>query len=223
MKRQRVGSSLVDDVQAELREEILLGACAPGERLLVQPLSKRLGVSLSVVREALTRLAEQGLARSAPQYGFTVTPLSVDELTDLTRVRTDIESLMIRRAVDEGDLAWETSVVAAHHRLAGTPPQVEGGLNPAWRSAHSDFHAAVASGCRSPLLRTFRLELYDKAEVYRAWAVRASAGRDPAHEHREISAAVLARDADRAGELMAAHIQLTTELLLASMEQVKAV
>ena len=223
MKRQRVGSSLVEDVQAELREEILLGACAPGERLLVQPLSRRLQVSLSVVREALTRLAEQGLVKSAPQFGFTVTPLSVDDLTDLTRVRIDVEGLMIRRAVTEGDLAWETSVVAARHHLAGTAPNMGGAMNPAWRSAHSDFHSAVASGCGSPLLRAFRLELYDKAEIYRAWAVPVSAKRDPAKEHRAICEAVLDRDSDRASELIRAHIQLTTDLLLESIVEAKAV
>lgn len=218
MKRQRVGSSLVEDVQAELREEILLGARSPGERLLVQPLSQRMQVSLSVVREALTRLAEQGLVLSAPQAGFTVTPLSITDLTDLTRVRIDIEALAIRSAIADGDLAWETTVVAAHHRLAGTFPTSDaGGLNPAWRTAHSDFHAAVASGCGSPLLCSIRAGLYDKAELYRAWAVRASQSRDVAQEHQQICAAVLARDADRACELMAAHVQLTTNLLLESV------
>lgn len=218
MKRQRVGSSLVEDVQGQLREEILLGRCAPGERLLVQPLSGRLGVSLSVVREALTRLAEQGLVKSTPQLGFTVTPLSVDELADLTEVRIEIETLMIKRAVAEGDLAWETAVVAAHHALSGTPPEGDDGrINPAWRSAHSDFHGAVANGCTSPLLRRIRGELYDKAELYRAWASRVSEARDAAKEHREICEAVLDRDADRATERMAAHITLTTDLLLRSM------
>jgi len=216
MKRQRVGLSLVEDVQAELREEILSGDLAPGERLLVQPLSQRLHVSLSVVREALTRLAEQGLVRSAAQLGFTVTPLSLDDLADLTRVRIDIENLMIRRAIAEGDLAWEASVVAAHHHLAGTAPQLDGHLNPAWRSAHSQFHAAVAAGCQSPLLQTLRLGLFDKAELYRAWAARASGSRDVVREHRAICEAVLDRDANRATELMAAHIQLTTDLLVAS-------
>ncbi len=216
MKRQRVGPSLTEDVQLELREEILQGSLAPGEKLLVQPLAQRLGVSLSVVREALSRLAEQGLVRSAPQLGFTVMPLSLDDLTDLTRVRIDIENLMIRRAVAEGDLAWEASVVAAHHRLAGTPPQLDGQLNPAWRAAHSAFHAAVTDGCPSPLLRTLRLGLFDKAELYRAWSVRASGSRDVAGEHAAICAAVLDRDADRAAALTAAHIQRTTDLLVAA-------
>ncbi|WP_427918727.1 GntR family transcriptional regulator [Streptomyces sp. cg40] len=220
MKRQRVGSSLVEDVQAELREEILSGVRQPGERLLVQPLSKRLDVSLSVVREALTRLAEQGLVGSAPQLGFTVMPLSVDHLNDLTRVRIDIETMMIRRATVEGDLDWEAGVLAAHHRLAGTSPESGGAMNPAWRAAHAEFHGAVASGCASPLLQNIRAGLYDKAELYRAWAVKVSGGRDVVQEHRQICEAVLDRDADRACELMAAHVQLTTDLLLESMPDV---
>lgn len=215
MKRQRVGSSLVDDVQAQLREEIFMGSLQPGERLLVQPLSQRLQVSLSVIREALTRLAEQGLLRSAPQLGFTVTPLSVSDLTDLTRVRIDIENLVLRRAVVSGDLSWETSVVAAHHNLAGTAPQSNGGLNPAWRVAHAAFHSAIASGCDSPLLQSIRSGLFDKAELYRSWALRVSGSRDVAQEHRDICDAVLDRDVDLATELMTLHIQLTTDLLIA--------
>lgn len=220
MKRQRVGSSLVDDIQSELREEILLGTLAPGERLLVQPLSQRLHVSLSVVREALTRLAEQGLLRSTPQLGFTVTPLSMEDLADLTRVRIDIESLVLRRAIAEGDLAWEASVVATHHHLAGTAPRSEaGGLNPAWRTAHSDFHSAIASGCASPLLQSMRASLFDKAELYRSWALKVSETRDVAQEHLEICQAVLDRDGDHAMALMASHIQLTTDLLVRASDE----
>jgi DNA-binding GntR family transcriptional regulator len=217
--RQRVGSSLVEDVHGELREDILLGRLEPGERLLVQPLSQRFRVSLSVIREALTRLAEQGLAKATPQVGYTVTPLSVVDLLDLTRVRIDIENMMIRRGIAEGDLSWETTVVAAHHALAGTPMAAPdtGEATRAWRASHAHFHDAVASGCGSALLRRFRAELYDKAELYRAWARRASAGRDVAREHREICEAVLDRDPDRACSLTTAHIQLTTDLLLASM------
>lgn len=222
MKRQRVGSSLVDDVEAELREEIFMGVLQPGEKLLVQPLSQRLQVSLSVVREALTRLAEQGLLRSAPQLGFTVTPLSIDDLRDLTRVRIDIEDLVLRRALLEGDLAWEASVLAAHHHLAGTPDRLEGGLNPAWRRAHAEFHAAIGSGCVSPLLQSIRSGLFDKAELYRSWALSASGSRDVAGEHRDICQAVLDRDTERATQLMAMHIQLTTDLLTATAGETEA-
>lgn len=211
-----MGSSLVEDVHTQMREEILSGQLKPGERLLVQPLSQRFKVSLSVVREALTRLAEQGLAKSTPQIGFTVASLSIDDLLDLTRARVDIENLMIARAVVEGDLAWESEVVSTNHALAGTlhvDPKT-GAVNPKWRVVHSDFHAAVAAGCGSPVLQRIRAELYDKAELYRAWAIRADPSRDVIAEHRSICEAVLDRDAPRATDLMAAHIRLTTELLL---------
>ena len=219
-----MGSSLVEDVHAQLREEILVGGLKPGERLLVQPLSQRFKVSLSVVREALTRLAEQGLAKSTPQIGFTVTALSIDDLVDLTRARVDIENLMIARAVVEGDLIWESAVVATHHALAGTPSAdpVSGVLNPSWRVKHSDFHAAVAAGCGSPVLQRIRAELYDKAELYRAWAVRVDPGRDVVAEHRSICEAVLDRDAARATELMAAHITLTANLLRGFLAETQA-
>lgn len=218
-----MGSSLVEDVHGELREEILLGRLQPGERLLVQPLAQRFGVSLSVIREALTRLAEQGLAKATPQVGYNVTPLAVTDLVDLTQVRVEIENLMIRRAVVEGDLAWETAVVAAHHSLAGTPrlDPATGHPSAVWRTKHAEFHAAVASGCPSLLLQRFRAELFDKADLYRAWARRASSDRDVAGEHRRICEAVVDRDADAACELMAEHVRRTTDRLLAWMSEAR--
>jgi DNA-binding GntR family transcriptional regulator len=221
MRRRRVGGSLTEDVHAALREEILAGDRVPGERLLVATLGEQFSVSPSVVREVLTRLAEQGLARSVPQIGFTVAPLSIDDLVDLTWARIQIEGLMIRRAVVEGDLAWESAVVAAHHALAGTPTydEVSGARNPLWRQVHSEFHAAVASGCPSQVMARVRAELYDKSELYRAWSRRDYHDRDVALEHRQICEAALDRDADRAVLFMRDHIQLTTDRLLSFLAE----
>jgi DNA-binding GntR family transcriptional regulator len=56
-------------------------------------------VSAAVVREALSRLTEQGLVQSNPQRGFIVMPLSVDDLHDLTRIRVLVETLALRESI----------------------------------------------------------------------------------------------------------------------------
>src|SRR6476619_43700 len=105
------------EVYEALHADILNSRFEPGSKLKIANLGTRFGVSLSVVREALTRLGEQGLVVANPQRGFSVVELSVNDLDDLTNVRTQIESMALRDSVVHGGVAWEAQVVAAHHRL----------------------------------------------------------------------------------------------------------
>ena len=73
-------STRVDQVFAELRSDILAGRCLPGARLRMAELAARHGASMGVLREALSRLAAQGLVVAEPQHGFQVTPISVTDL-----------------------------------------------------------------------------------------------------------------------------------------------
>lgn len=144
-------------------------------------LRERFDVSLSVVREALTRLSEQRLVRSVSQLGFTVVPLSVADLIDLTSVRIDVESLVVRRAVANGDAGWEAALADSLDELeaasAGGRPAVETGSRETgsreddYREAHERFHATLATACPSPRLREIRARLFDAAELYRHWQV----------------------------------------------------
>ena len=83
--------------------------------------SERYGGSTSAIREGLQRLVEQGLVVSEPQLGFRVVSLSVEDLVDLTVARCEIEGLALRYAVEHGDLAWESEIVAAIYALEHTP------------------------------------------------------------------------------------------------------
>ncbi len=179
------------------------------------PLCQRFGVSLSVVREALTRLAEQKLARATPQQGFMVTPVSVEHLRELTQARLEVEIIVLRRALAQGDLSWEARVVASQYLLANTPTGDPDPVSAAWTGAHRDFHAAVASGCANSLLLQIRQDLYDSAELYRNWSAHAGLrSRDIRTEHRLIAEAVVARDEDLAVHLMQEHLTTTTRLVL---------
>lgn len=216
----RRGSTRSLGVYDEIRSDIMSARIPPGTRLKVGPLCERFGVSLSVVREALTRLSEQRLVRSEPQLGFSVAPLDRAGLEDLTRVRVEIETLALRWAIEHADLAWETSVVAALYQLGRTPlgePGNEDGICDAWSDAHAAFHGALASGCGSPLLMELRRGPYDAAEIYRRWARPAAREeRDVHKEHTEIAEAAIARDAELATSLLEDHIRRTTQTLLTS-------
>ena len=133
-----------EEVYSAVRLAILNGYYTPGEKLGPSVLSQEFGVSLSVVREALTRLAEQGLVVSQPQIGFQVTPISREDLVDLTSVRLDVETLALRRSVEQGGVEWRSELLAAHYVLEHTPQYVEDDprrtMNEDWAKAHANFH-----------------------------------------------------------------------------------
>jgi len=91
---------------ATLREAILSGVLAPGERLPYRDLAARLGVSMTPVRTALRELASEGLVELRPHTGAWVTPLSVDELEEIFVTRVGIEGWLARHGApllaDEG-------------------------------------------------------------------------------------------------------------------------
>lgn len=208
-----------EEVYAAVRREILAGRLRPGERLGPAVFAERLGVSLGVVREALTRLAEQGLVVAQPQIGFQVAPVSAEDLLDLTAVRIDVETLALRRAVESGDVSWESALVGAHHVLERTAQYLPDDplvYTEEWARAHADYHEALLSACGSPRLLEIANSLRDSSELYRRWSQPDGAAdtRDIAGEHRGILDAVLSRDADRAVSALRAHIQYTTDVLL---------
>lgn len=212
--------SLGAAVHARMRTAILAGRFEPGAKLSPRELAGEFQVSLSVVREALSRLAEQGLVVAAPQLGFSVAALNIDDLRDLTRVRVLVEGEALRDAVQHVDVDFEARVVAAHHRLARTPllsSEAPLAVSEEWAAAHAVFHDALLSACASPRLREMAARLRDQSELYRRWSGPFSGDaepRDVAAEHRDLMAAVLDHDADRAVELLTAHFELTTSILI---------
>ncbi|MEV5410402.1 GntR family transcriptional regulator [Thermopolyspora sp. NPDC052614] len=206
-----------DVVLGLIRAEILNGRLAPGTRLGFVDLGERYKVSTGVLREVLPRLVEQGLATSEAQRGFRVIDVSVERLTQLTDARVAIETLVTRQAVAQGDITWETDVVAKHHALARASETATGDDIPEeWLAAHDAFHGAILGGCDNVYLVETAARLRSISEVYRCWSYpeQTRVHRDVAREHREIMEAAIARDADLAAQLTESHIRLTTELLI---------
>jgi DNA-binding GntR family transcriptional regulator len=199
----------------QLHREILSGDHAPGAPLRPQAIADRLGVSLAVVREALTRLSGEGLAERHTNRGFTVPQASDERWQELAHARSLLEPVMLRDAVEHGDLDWESRVVAAHHRLATTPIGTETGghVSEQWSLAHGRFHRALIEGCANSAM----LEVFDRfwraSELARRWSVDSSGDRDIAGEHEQLRQAACDRDADRAQGLLREHILLTVHRL----------
>lgn len=205
----------------EMRGDILAGRLLPGQRLQFNELSARYLTSVGVLREALSRLVEQGLVISEPQQGFHVVPVSPDDLRDLTAARVEIETMTLRRALEAGDLAWESRLVAAHHILFGTPqldPDDPRRVSESWSSAHAMFHEVLLEACPIRRLREIARSLRDASELYRRWSrhLGSELDRDIPGEHHGLLDAAIRRDVETATELLTRHIEYTTNAVLAA-------
>jgi len=205
----------------EIRRNLLRGRYPVGHRFKLGELTVEHKASASVVREALTRLAEQGLVRLEPNKGFSVPSFNDAEINDVAFVRAEIESLAVRRSIELGDVEWEVAVVAAHHRLASTPNatlEEDPEANERWTSAHRAFHEACAAACGSPRLLAYRAQLYDQSEIIRQMAkIRQGKWRNVAGEHAATVDALMSRNADRAAEILHKHIDATRRACLHSL------
>lgn len=201
---------------ARLKAELLSGARAPGEKLKINDIAHDLGVSPGAVREALSRLAPEGLVVARDQKGFAVAPLSIDDLDDLTLMRCDLEELALRRSVTAGDADWEAQVLAAAHRLRRTPRRLpEYGPNLDWLVQHEKFHSALVGACGSPRLLAIRAQLHQQSERYRVLSVLVEGGRDVDAEHQALAEAALDRNADELVRRARDHFLETTALIKA--------
>lgn len=205
-----------------MRTEILTGKIAPGSKLPFAELGERFEASQGVLREALARLVAEGLVISEPQIGYSVMPLSITDLRDLTEARSAIEGLVFESSIEAGDVEWESRVVAAHHRMERTPTyadELATRVSEQWATAHGEFHSALLSACTNRRLISTALALRASAEVYRQWSVAVGKDeRDISGEHLAMMTAALDRDVNAARESLRQHLYGTMELLIGAAE-----
>jgi DNA-binding GntR family transcriptional regulator len=221
LRPRQPGQTVTTLVFERLRADILGVHFRPGEKLRFRELRARYGVGVSPLREALTRLAADGIVVLEDQRGFSVAPVSRADLEDLTRLRQQLETTALAQSIAEGDEEWEVKVMAAFHRLSKLPEHEPGDgrvMNEQWARRHEEFHFALVSACGSPRLLQFRKMLFDQSERYRRLSkVYGAYPRDVLAEHRSIMEAALARDTSLATSLLAEHLGRTTADVLDGM------
>ena len=218
MRSETDGRTLNTTIYERLREEILTGKLMPGERLKVSSLALVHEVSLNVVREALNRLAGEQFVDIVPQFGFTVRGLSADDLMDLYRQRAIFEGIALRQSMARGDLEWQSSVVASHHRLSRTPKSLvddPDNLNPEWLARHEAFNISLMEACGSPRLLQMVRQLAEGAAMYqRALLPRGDMAGDAESEHSGLVNAVIDGHIDEAVRILTSHLEQTRDIML---------
>jgi DNA-binding GntR family transcriptional regulator len=189
-----------DRVTRHLRDEIVDGVRPPGSRLVEREIATDLGVSRIPVRDALRQLAAEGLVTPRPRSWAVVREFTAADVADLHEVRTALEQLAFRLAVERrtrDGLARLRETVDRELRAA------EAGDAIAARRAAADFHEVVTGLAANDLLDEVQRSLRSRMR----WLL--SQHDDLigiAREHEALHDAIADRDAERIDRLVEAHL-----------------
>jgi GntR family carbon starvation induced transcriptional regulator len=211
-------ATLSDKAYRVIRTDIVAGVLAPGERLRIAKLSADYDIGASPLREALSKLSSEFLVMVEGQRGFSVAPISAQELKDVSQVRQDLESEALKRAIANGDDAWEGGIVAAFYNLGKAEARRREDPEryaAEWEDRNREFHEALVAACESEWIKRLRSLLYYQHERYRRISLKnPNPARDLHAEHKAIMDATLARDTRLALKLSREHIDRTTQAVL---------
>lgn len=189
-----------------LRKKILKGELQPGERLMEISLANSLGVSRTPIREAIRMLEHEGLVVMRARRGAQVAKITTQELNDVLEVRKSLEVLAIRKACErmtEEDLETFKNAETRFEELAGTDKADLTELTEADVSFHDVIYEGTKNRRLIQILGNLREQMYRfRIEYLKEAALRA----DLVREHRAILKAVEERDAEKAVQLIAEHI-----------------
>jgi GntR family carbon starvation induced transcriptional regulator len=214
------GVTRATTIGQQIKLDIMSGRLAPGSKLHLEDLRAELGVSLSPLREGLSRLVAEGLVTSQDQRGYSVAPVSKANLMEILELRTNLEGRALRAAIEQGDDAWETAILSSHHLLTKISDKERWTEHfyGEWEDRHRAFHTALIKGSNAPLLIQFCQTLWDMGRRYRRIFLRANPPkRDICREHKELLDATLKRDADLACKILADHIERTGRNIIRNM------
>lgn len=186
-----------------LRAAIAGGALQPGQQVVQEELAQRFGVSRVPIREALKILEGEGQVTYHPHRGYFVTELSIDNLVEIYRIRSLLETEAVLTAVpllDDQDIERITVLLREVERVGRT------GEIGQLTAANRSFHFALFEASAMPrLVRMIRI-LWDATDVYRSVYFGDRRNRRRVHdEHRALMAALRSRDPQGAAQVLDEH------------------
>lgn len=161
----KAAAPLRRQVLQELRQSIISGRLNPGERLVERELIAMMGVSRTVIREALRQLESEGLVAIVPNKGPVVRELTLEEAQDLYAIRAVLEGLAAKLFTEHADDAQVEQLDQALHGVAdayetGDPERI--------LEAKNTFYDVLFAGARSQTLSSMIAMLHGRIRRWRA-------------------------------------------------------
>jgi DNA-binding GntR family transcriptional regulator len=201
-----VAPSSPSRVAATLREEILNGTLAPGERIVQEDLALRFGASRQPVRDALRLLEGDGLVTLKANSGAWVSKLSESECDEAYLVRERLEPLLLSQSIPnltDAQLARLTQLVTEIEKTT----DIESFLR-----LDREFHLLSYAGAQDGMLSEFVERIWNTTQHYRRAFAKLNdfANSEVTHmEHKLILDGILRKDSPQAESALEAHIRRT--------------
>ncbi len=192
-------------VYGTLREALLTCEVQPGERLVIDDISRRLGVSIIPVREALQMLHAEGLVVNVPHVGAAAAPISRESIVDVFSVLEGLEVVATRLVAQQHSPAALQTLA----RLVKTMDEAsEAGRFEHWADLNTRFHHAISAATGLPLLHELTnrtLGRWDRVRRYYFNGVLSHRVPGAQREHREILEALESQDLPQLEALVQRH------------------
>src|SRR5580692_12654366 len=209
-------ATTADAAYQALRQGILQGDLAPGERLRSDALANDLRVSRTPVREALRKLEAEGLVERSGS-GLIVREFSEKDLTELFYVREALEGMAARLAAEN---ATPSEIAEIRELLDDMEAVRRRGALETLRHLTGEFHQLVSRASHNNRLMRALTTLLDNVRKIQSSTLFGEGRAEQAlQEHRELLAAITAGDGDRAEMLARAHRRKTLELRKAMLRE----
>jgi DNA-binding GntR family transcriptional regulator len=197
-----------------IRSSILAGDFGPGVRLKEEELTTLCEVSRTPVREALRRLASEGLVVVTPNAGAQVSAISVDELAEIYALRAMIEGHAAERAAERIDLVALERLKDLSTQMESALDRYADGFGQEFTSANAEFHRIIlraAMSSRLSAMSALVIELPLTRRTLQRYSPQ-DLSRSMGH-HRELIDALQARDGAWAASVMKSHIHAAYQAL----------
>jgi DNA-binding GntR family transcriptional regulator len=216
--KSRAAENLSVRVYGQIKNLILCNEVMPGQKLHHQELSDRLGVSRTPVREALTRLVQEGYVSFLPNRGFTCKEIRLQEAEELYDVREALEAFAVEKAVENVSDAALDELSSKMHRYGA---DVERRFSRERLIYDQDLHLEIARIASNETLIRALTQVFERIILKR----RTDGLYDPARgltahqEHLDLIQAMKRRDAAQAVGILRSHIRAGKDNVLADLRQ----
>lgn len=197
------GASRVDEALAQLRRRIEQRKLMPGEALRLDALGQELQMSVQPIREALRLLESEGLVERSINRGVVVAKVSLEQVIELSCIRTIIEPIMVSLATVRATTADLSAIRASHEEIRQLIQEEAPWDEIIPRTI--EWHLQVYAAARSRYLSDFVARIWTAVRINSAW--RNSHAVDTVLEHERLLTAMEARDPAGAARAMRLHVR----------------
>jgi len=199
-----------------LKEAIIQGGVAPGDRLVENRLAEALDISRTPVREAIHKLEREGWLRKLPRGGFTVMNLTRADIEETFGIRSVLESYAARLAALKHR---EEELIPLEEKIHAFQRALEAGRTDELSGINTGFHNLLYELSRSPRLIKMIFDLRDQIHRFRRIILQVeSMAKVSNNDHRKMLRAIRRRDADRVERLVKEHILRGQRMVLRELE-----